>query len=265
MFKISTILFPVDFSARCRGAAAYVEAMAGRFDAELILLHVTPPPTYNALLDAPAADPAEFDRFFGEDLKHLRVQRVISHGEAGGRIVECAAARGASLIMLPTQGKGVYRRLLLGSTAAKVLHDADCPVWTGVHLENAPPLEAVACRRILCAVDLPPAHPQVMQWACGLAAEYQAELTLLHVAAGEPAQARRTLESMLPHNFTNAVIRAVIRVEEGDPARTIARVAGEIAADLLVIGRKKQSGILGRLDENGYAIIRRSPCPVLSV
>jgi len=40
--------------------------------------------------------------------------------------------------MMPTHGLGGFRRFLLGSVTAKVLHDADCPVWTGVHLERAP-------------------------------------------------------------------------------------------------------------------------------
>lgn len=261
MFKLTRILFPVDFSERCRGAAAYVEAMAGRFDADLILLHVVTPATYNALLHPHVVDPAEFDRFFGKDLRFLRVDRVIAHGEAAGQIVQCASARQVSLIMLPTQGKGVYRRLLLGSTAAKVLHDAECPVWTGVHLEAAPPLDALACRRILCAVDLSPGNAKVLEWAHGLAAEYQAELTLLHVTDEAPEAARSHLKSLLSH----AEVKPTLRVESGELSRTVARVAHEMAADLLVIGRKPQPGIMGRLDATGYSIIRRSPCPVLSV
>ena len=50
MFQLKRILFPVDFSERSRGAAVYVEALAGRFEAELILLHVVEPPTYNRTL-----------------------------------------------------------------------------------------------------------------------------------------------------------------------------------------------------------------------
>ena len=74
-----------------------------------------------------------------EDLRHLRVKTLVEHGEAAQKIIQCAAANHVDLIMIPTQGMGIYRRLILGSTSAKVLHDADCPVWTGVHLENAPP------------------------------------------------------------------------------------------------------------------------------
>src|SRR6476646_4731669 len=168
MFQLKRILFPVDFSERCRGAAAYVEALAGRFEAELILLHVIEA-TYNTSLADPDIRPETFDRFFGSDLKYLNVERLVEHGEAARKIVECAAHRSVDLIMMPTQGMGIYRRLILGSTSAKILHDADCPVWTGVHLENAPPLEAVVCQRILCAVDLKPPSEQVLDWAHHLA------------------------------------------------------------------------------------------------
>jgi nucleotide-binding universal stress UspA family protein len=175
MFQLRRILFPVDFSERCRGAAAYVEALVGRFDAELILLHVIEA-TYNSTLeDLREAQLEKSDKFFGKDLKHLRVKELVDHGEPARKIIECASVNHADLIMIPTRGMGIYRRLILGSTSAKVLHDADCPVWTGVHLESAPPLEQVACKRIVCAVDLKRASARVLDWAARLAEEYQAE------------------------------------------------------------------------------------------
>jgi nucleotide-binding universal stress UspA family protein len=45
----------------------------------------------------------------------------------------------------------------------------------------------------------------------------------------------------------------------------VAQLAGKLKADLLVIGRKSASGVLGRLDMTAYSIIRQSPCPVVSV
>src|SRR5690348_754718 len=188
MFQLKRILFPVDFSARCRGAAGFVEALAGRFQAELTLLHVIEPPTYSGLLEEEAEIRAEkFDKFFDGGLDQLSVERLIEHGEAAVKIIECARERHVDLIMIPTHGLGVYRRLIIGSNTAKVLHDADCQVWTGVHLESAPPLESIACRRILCAVDLKPASARVLEWAQHLTAEYQAELTLLHVTPASDA------------------------------------------------------------------------------
>ncbi len=188
MFPLKRILFPIDFSKRSRGAAVYVEALAGRFDAELIMLHVIEPANYNRMLaDEPAVTHESILKFFGPDLKYMRVQTLMEHGEAAHKIVECAVARKVDLIMMPTQGLGIYRRLILGSSVAKVLHDADCPVWTGVHLEDAPPLEKVHTERILCAVDLQRPSGPVLEWASQLAKEYQAQLTLLHVSPDREA------------------------------------------------------------------------------
>jgi nucleotide-binding universal stress UspA family protein len=266
MFQLKRILFPVDFSERCGGAAAYLEALVGRFDAELILLHVIEA-TYNSTLeDLHATQLERFDTFFGKDLKHLRVKKRVDHGEAARKIIECASIDRADLIMIPTQGMGIYRRLILGSTSAKVLHDADCPVWTGVHLEDAPPLEAVACDRIVCAVDLKPASSRVLDWAARLAEEYQAELTLVHVVPrDETRDACRGAREALERLQEETRARAVVRMETGEVSRVVAELSGELNADLLVIGRKAEAGVLGRLEMTAYSIIRQSPCPVVSV
>src|SRR5207302_3542828 len=109
-------------------------------------------------------------------------------GEVAPRIVEYASQRLADLIMITTHGRGKYRRLILGSTAAKVLHDTDCPVWTGAHLQNVLRPEAVVCRKIMCAVNLEPASVLILDWAKHLAEEYQAELTLIHVSSDEESR-----------------------------------------------------------------------------
>jgi nucleotide-binding universal stress UspA family protein len=265
MFPFRRILFPVDFSDRCRGAAAYVEALVGRFDAELILLHVLEP-TYNSTLeDLRASRCGSFDTFFGSGLKHLRVRKLVEHGEAAQKIVECASTHHVDLIMIPTQGMGIYRRLILGSTSAKVLHDADCPVWTGVHLENAPPLETIASRRIVCAVDMKPPSARVLDWASNLAREYQADLTLVHVVASNARESYSEAWQVLERLREPAGYTATLRVESGEVAKVVAHMAGELRADLLVIGRKAEAGVLGRLDMTAYSIIRQSPCPVVSV
>jgi nucleotide-binding universal stress UspA family protein len=58
---------------------------------------------------------------------------------------------------------------------------------------------------------------------------------------------------------------AEVHVEVGLIADAVAGAVRKVQADLLVIGRSGRDGIAGRLPSNAYAIIRDSPCPVLSV
>jgi nucleotide-binding universal stress UspA family protein len=275
VFQIKKILFPVDFSERCRGAISYVEAIARRFGAELILLYVVePPPNGFALEQMRDPSPDAFDLFLGPDLKLLRVDREIGHGEAGAEIVAFAHSRQVDLIMMPTKGFGRFRRLILGSTAAKVLHDADCPVWTGVHMETAPRLDEISTQRILCAVDLLPASDRVLQWARGMAEEHQAELTLLHVLPGitrgymkpeQEADLRAKIGGLLDALQERVGSRATVLIEGGDPGKIATEVAAKWEADLMVIGRANEPGLTGRLDAASYSIIQQSLCPVVSV
>ncbi len=264
MFRVKRILFPIDFSARSYGAAAYAEMFAGRFDAEVILLHVIEPMTYNSTLaDADEVKPEEFDKFLGPDWRYLHTTRLMKRGEPARKIVECAVQNSVDLIMMPTQGMGIYRRLILGSTVAKVLHDADCPVWTGTHLENVPVLEEISFRHIVCAVDLNQVTRKVFDWACRFSSEYGAELTLVHVIRNEAD--RKCSEEKLRELLDSANSQVAVRIEIGDPHVAVTHAAEDLQADLLIIGRKASTGIHGRLETTAYSIIRRSPCPVISV
>jgi nucleotide-binding universal stress UspA family protein len=69
---------------------------------------------------------------------------------------------------------------LIGSVTAKVLHDANCPVWTATHAEEQQPTNMP--HTILCAVDGTPKSLAVMQWASGFTHEMGATLKLIHVA-----------------------------------------------------------------------------------
>ncbi|HXS94849.1 MAG TPA: universal stress protein [Candidatus Limnocylindrales bacterium] len=290
MPSLSKILLPVDFSERSISAARYAKPIAAHFGSELILLHVHP-------LPQPALAPADFggvmldelyrDRgsrltaelaaFLAEELAGLNVRRVVQEGDPASSIVKFAHAELADLIVMPTHGHGPFRRFILGSNTAKVLHDADCPVWTGVHLESPPSTPELPFRSIVCAVDLGSHSAQVLQWAAWLQSEFGAGLTVLHVAHAVPdspdalnSDWRRHLEEAGREEL-EALQRAAnvsstrTLLEHGDPAHAICKAAKTYAADVVMIGRGSASGVFGRLRTNAYAIIRQSPCPVVSV
>jgi nucleotide-binding universal stress UspA family protein len=290
MNLLERILFPVDFSARSDGASVYVEALAGRFLARLTLLHVVEIPiALTGTVEFGAMPMQEFKKehvryaqerletYLAEELKHLDVDRVVMEGDAGREIVEHAHANHSSLIMMPTHGMGPFRRYILGSVTAKVLHDAHCPVWTGVHLEDAPPLEQVTLRRIVCAVDLGPESERALRWAAAMAGEYQASLLLAHAEPMVESRPGKYFDQELFVTLYNQAREAIaelqkkagtsaeVRVEAGEPARVIRALAQREAADLVVIARGSAGEGHGRLRTHAYGIIRNSPCPVVSV
>lgn len=178
--------------------------------------------------------------------------------------------------MLPTHGLGYFRRHLLGSVAAKVLHDLQCPVWTTVHAEAAP-AEVVPCERILCAVDLTARSRSVLDYASWLAREYGARLGIVHApsaidvsvafSAGDEFQqavldrAAKGVETLQQQAGTSAEVF----INPGSPPTIIAAAAQLFRADLLVIGRHMGEGLPGELFQSAYGILTESPCPVISI
>lgn len=290
MLAMDKIIAPVDFSERSIGAARYLEALAEHFGSTAILLHVLPPPHYefssmevggaviNELFETRAAQvEEELKQFAVKELPGLRAERVLLEGDPARQIVDYAHRERAGLIIVPTHGYGPFRRFILGSVTAKILHDADCPVWTGVHLEEAPDAGRIGFRTIVAAVDLGEQSVKVLRWAHAMAESFGARLILFHAAPpienweGEyPAdkwQGKLAEEAMarLQRLQGEAGLSAEVMVEAGDAPEAVCSVAKQAEADLLVIGRGSAAGVFGRLRANAYSIIRQSPCPVVSV
>ena len=288
MHSLSHILLPVDFSERAVAAAHSARSLAEHFHSTLTLLHVVPPPHYDVgPVDAAGTILPDIYRVRTEQAKHELtgflaaelsgpgIERVILEGDPSTRIVEFAHGHLVDLVMMPTHGYGPFRRFILGSNTAKVLHDADCPVWTGVHMPE-PPAHGAPVGHILCAVDLGPQSAKTLEWAAWLRGEFGAGLTLMHVtaAAAEPSpsaethwrtQIREAVAEELDRLLQNAGAVAEIDIEAGDPAAVICAAAARLEAGVLVIGRGSAAGVFGRLRTNAYAIIRQAPCPVVSV
>jgi len=290
MIPLSKILLPVDFSERCLGAARYAAALASRSQAEIVLLHAVEPLRYDfgemefagtVANDVTASRMAQargqIETFLEAELAGARVSRVVVEGDPARRIAGYAHDQQVGLIAMPTHGYGPFRRFILGSVTAKVLHDADCPVLTGVHLEEAEAREAIVFRTILCAVDLGSQSRKTLCWAAQMAAEFGARLVLTHAVPSIEARPGDYFDPGLAEEISKGAreelaqlqqdlhTEAETLVEGGDPPHAICRAAAERKADLLVIGRGSAAGMFGRLRTNAYAIIRQSPCPVVSV
>jgi len=287
MQTFEKILFPVDMSDACTATAPFVETLAKKFDADLTLLHVLEMPPgyftdwygYMALVDTNAIRDArgnEFEGYLKDRFPGLRVRRVMEEGDAAQVINRYAEEHGTDLIMMPTRGYGVFRSLLLGSVTAKVLHDALCPVWTSVHVEETPAASAFF-ERIMCAVDLNESSVATMRFASRLAHDFNAKLWLVHAVPGAEAGPEKYFEADLQRFLEEEAREVIAKMQKtAGTAAQLCLGAGEVShvvqhaavnhnADLLVIGRGHATRTLGRLRTNVYSILRQSPCPVISV
>lgn len=285
------ILFPVDFSPRCNQMAPYVAALADKFNAKVTLLHAIG--AYDGFrgtdLDGYAyvqwqewmRSKCEADiAHYGEpSLDRFVTERLVLDGEAGQVIADFAAENKVSLIVMPTHGQGLFRRLLLGSVTSKVLHDTACPVWTMPHSEVAPaPATAAIIRKIVCALDGTGTDAHVLASATQLAGICAAAVTLVHALPAPFANVEAyTFDTSLDRLLRDQAEETVKTMQtaagtawpawfrQGGVAPVIGDAARELAADLVVIGRGHIHERLGRLRSNTSAIIRESPCPVLSL
>ena len=292
MLSLKHFLLPTDFSPRAKGVAAYATELARHFQAKLTLLHVLPPINipWGAMDDGGTLfdqllqnqrDLAQkqLDSFLLSELNGFSVTRVLLEGDPADAIVRYAHANDVSLIMMPTRGCGTFRRFILGSVTAKVLHDANCPVWTGRHTEETTPSVPSGMRTVVCAVDVTPESAVPLRWAAEFASEFQARLIVVHAMPtldfnpgtyyidadrrkGLAADAKSKVAGMLKGCCSEKV---EIRAEGGSIPRVVRSTTEDQRANLLVIGRSSTTGMFGRLRTNSYAIIRESPCPVVSV
>lgn len=159
-------------------------------------------------------------------------------------------------------------------------------------IRTAGAAQVMQVNTILVATDFSEHSQRAFERACDLAGQLGARVFLLHV---QSASALRTAvqEGLLDGNSTDEELEAAVAqlVEQrfsrmisqvdrsrvsveavwrrGEPGATIVAYAKEIAADLMVIGRRGaglledvRAAVIGSVAES---LVRKSPCPVLIV
>jgi nucleotide-binding universal stress UspA family protein len=285
--NLQNILFPVDFSERSRAAAPFVLSMAQRYQARVVLLHVFEPPVLYAGMDVvipPIYDPngikdalhPRLVEFAAAELPGVDASCEVVIGNAAAVIVEFAEANQIDLIAMPTHGYGAFRRALVGSVTAKVLHDARIPVWTSAHAPEPSHRAHPQPRFILAALDLKADSEHTLETALQMGRDAGAHVEVIYVApeGADADQSENRINELINRverepsaiaaQYQEAEADAV--VDGGSISDFIRRAALRQRSDLIVIGRGSiQRGGLSRFRANAYGIIREAPCPVLSV
>ena len=141
--QLRRILVPTDFSGCANYALAYAAAIARAANAMVICVNVVEPIVpavgYTGMVEAmPIAEMSEQMEDSAErelpgvmnceELRGLKVEEVIGHGDAAAEIVRVAEEREVDLIVISSHGRTGLGRILFGSTAEAVVRHARCPV-----------------------------------------------------------------------------------------------------------------------------------------
>jgi nucleotide-binding universal stress UspA family protein len=182
MTTIQNILFPVDFSPSCVAMAPFVKRAASILGARVTLIHVFDLYSHDPvqLYMRPLSEVAEeqqnlardkLDSFLKVEFPLTESPRILLSGDAAIGITQLARKNGFDFIIMPTHG-GLFRRTLLGSTTAKVLNHADCPVLTTQHAETISPRQ-LEHREWVCAIGLDSDSQRVLRYASQFAESVQ--------------------------------------------------------------------------------------------
>lgn len=294
MIEFNRILCPVDFSESSTRALAHAAALTRWYEAHLTVLHVAP--TFDPVqIRGDLGVPVEFVTPVTREEVLSELSRILERsgvspdahliaqaGDASTTIVREALTTRADLIVIGTHGRRGFKRLLLGSVAETVLHEASCPVLTVSPHTEAASADVVTFKRILCPIDFSPSALQALGFALDLARQAGGRVTLLHVvewlAEDEPTHfnvpefrghmvndAKQRLRSLVAEES-----RAWCEIDDvivsGRAHRGILQEAAARSADLIVMGAQGRGSVgLALFGSTTQQVVRGAACPVLTV
>ena len=279
MLTIKTILAPVDFSDRSEAEAETAANVARHFGSKIVLVHVIPMFGHMHPADPTAAK--AYQRKFEAEIRAgvetaleemaerlpipENIETLVLSGDPAEQIECVAKQKRPDLVVLPTAGRGRFRQSTLGSVTTKLLHDLDCPVMTGVHLERVEARAEHPFRRIGWLATLQPGDDKVLAWARDFAAAYDADLRALYALPEGRSQqeAHDQIEDLLRH----AGVKTSITICEGRGEAVLHELVKAEHVDVIVASRERSDVTVGLFGfySDVTETVRLSPRPVISV
>jgi nucleotide-binding universal stress UspA family protein len=290
---LRTIVVATDFSESSAAALAWAEGIAREHGAHLVLVHAVASEALPAPEFVPL--PAEYYERIHAD---ARAQLEAAAAEVRQRgltvdselvlalpvtgILDVAARRGADLVIAGTNGRTGWKYALLGSTAARLVREAECPVLV-VHAQDAGKPRPV--RTVVVPTDFSEDAALAAQAATRMLGESGEgrRILLLH-AYRVPVEAAHLPADVLLHAIRDAersahdgleALAATLRrpgvavevaAREGHPAEVIGDFARVARADLISMGTHGRSGLRRLLlGSTAERVLPSAPCPILTV
>jgi nucleotide-binding universal stress UspA family protein/nitrite reductase/ring-hydroxylating ferredoxin subunit len=157
-------------------------------------------------------------------------------GEPAPVVLDVAGIQGADLVVVGNVGMGKARRFKLGGIAEQVAIAAPCDMLI-VHTKYRRGTGG-DYRHLLIGTDGSPTATEATRKGTELAKAVGAAVTF--VLVGDPLVGAVVLEEAA--RAAAGVPEVQTRTEEGDPADRLVAAAGQVGADLVVVGNKGMAG-----------------------
>lgn len=299
--EIKTVLVPLDFSPAAMEMLGYAASLAKRFRAALHLIHVYPPDEAAVVPGAGDIIRQTAEELFRDQLLPSHREQVVAFGPqnchvrsgaAYQEICELAREIKADLIVLATRGHTGLKRVLLGSTAERVVRLAPCPVLvvrqkkqkSRAATRRGAPQSEFNVRKILVPVDFSQCSLAGAMHAALLAKTLEATVCFIHVlyppstvfvdqVIGEISQrdeleradARFNMEAFMKLDFLRG-IKCESEIRTGYPIDEICTESRRPDIDLVISSTHGRTGfdhmLLGSVAEH---VVRYAECPVMIV
>ena len=300
---VKNILCPVDFSEFSLNAFRYAASIARHFQARLIVQHTIHVPT-SVIPEGPEVitprEMLEISRQQAEKELHRLIAASgaegtdiyvkVSEGDVKDRIVQTVGAQNIDLVVMGTHGRKGMSRLVLGSVAEHIVHEAVfCPVLVVSRPQTgfAPgdPAGAVRLKTILAATDFSPDSARAVTHALRWASEWNGKVILFHTVENPPprmhgmidllpefnpyfdkevAEAWERIQKVIPEAARNRC-ELTYEVRQGHPKEQILQYAEERKPDLIVMGSRGTGSSSVIWGSTISGVVRDGRFPVLSV
>jgi len=276
---IRNIVVATDFTPTSELALDHAAAIARHYSSKITLVHAMTAldeaearrlEASDALVVAEAQLRAEAER-----CECIECDTRMVKGTALQVVEQILALEDTDLLVVGTHGKKGLRRFLVGSMAEQIFRHVRCPVlvigpWVRVFADWR-------LKRILLASDLQSDESKTLDYAIALAAEHNAELTLLHVTPPAAAPFPEDTEVFLRPYFENRLRRLLpYGLEWEQPVDFMVEFGGDAVTETIDLLKEREINLLvlsvhpgepwtTHLHHDAYRMVAESPCPVLVV
>ena len=295
--QFKKILCATDFSDFSNHTVSYGVALAREFGSRLVICHVIDLSSV-AIYGEFQLDPiGQQNRIIDDATEQLEKltgdqpvdwEPMITVGKPADEILRAVEEEEIDLVISATRGRSGLKRLILGSVTERLMLTLPCPLLvlrSPEHQFVGSADDAIRLKKILVGCDFSPDSDQAFNHALSLAQEFEAELHLANVIE-TPAQSnliksessaveeiqedfrnliRQKLKDLVPEEARNWCTPQT-GILEGQPYEELARYAESNDIDMIVMGIRGHSLMktlfLGSTTDR---VVRRAPCPVLSV